>query len=143
MKKSAESTGKIVNLMKDWQVLEDMTIAHANEILGKSLNQIITMTMEMIKSDSEKHKILQQVIIDHLTKEPVRLTPEQLIPLSDMLGKHMEAEAKSLILADKAVDNSGDFITSYLLSYLIADETKHHALLNKLNELKRATVFVT
>lgn len=143
MKKSAENTEKIITLMKDWQVLEDQTIAHANEILGKSPNQIIKMTMEMIRNDSEKHKILQQVVIDHLTKEPVRLTPEHLMPLSDMLGRHMEAEARSLILADKAVENSGDFITSYILSYLIADETKHHSLLNKLNELKRATVFVT
>jgi rubrerythrin len=39
--------------------------------------------------------------------------------------------------------NSELFATRYVLSYLIADEQKHHNLLSKLNELKRATVFVT
>jgi hypothetical protein len=86
---------------------------------------------------------MQQTLIDSLTKKPLLLTPDDLASLSDGLNKHLAAEAKTLELADQALQNSELFVTRYILSYLIADEQKHHALLAKLNELKRATVFVT
>jgi len=106
-------------------------------------NKLVKMTMEMIKNDSQKHRAMQQLLIDSLTKESLILAPEDLGALSENLNKHLAAEAKTLELADKALQNSELFVTRYILSYLIADEQKHHALLTKLNELKRATVFVT
>jgi hypothetical protein len=39
--------------------------------------------------------------------------------------------------------SQSDFPANGTLSYLIADEQNHYALLAKLNELKRATVFVS
>jgi hypothetical protein len=111
--------------------------------MKKSKNRLVKMTMEMIKHDSQKHKAMQQMLIDSLTKEAFILTPEELGALSDGLNKHLAAEAKSLELADEALNNCELFVTRYILSYLIADEQKHHSLLGKLNELKRATVFVT
>ena len=130
-------------MLKEWQKLEDETIKHADASMKKSKNKLVKMTMEMIKNDSQKHRIMQQLLIDSLTKEPFLLTPDDLASISDGLNKHLAAEAKTLELADKALQNSELFITRYILSYLIADEHKHHALLSKLNELKRATVFVT
>jgi len=142
-KKSVEQSGKLVKILKDWQKLEDDTIAHAEASLKKSKNKLVKLTMEMIKHDSQKHRAMQQMLIDSLTVEPFVLTPEELGDLSDGLNKHLAAEAKSLELADEALQNSELFVTRYILSYLIADEQKHHALLGKLNELKRATVFVS
>lgn len=142
-KKPVEESEEFLNLIKEWQALEDKTISNAEELISKSNNPLVKMTMDMIKHDSEKHKVMQQMIIDSITKEAIHLSPEELAPLSDMLNKHMEAEAKSLSLADAALEKSELFVTRYILSYLIADETKHHSLINKLNELKRATIFVT
>ena len=101
------------------------------------------MTMEMIKHDSLKHKAMQKLLADSLTKEALILTPDDLVDLSDDLNKHLAAEAKTLEIADAALNNSKLFVTRYILSYLIADEQKHHALLAKLNELKRAAMFVS
>jgi len=139
----AELSGRFIKTMRDWQKLEDATIKFSSDTLKKTKNPIIKMTMEMIKNDSQKHKVMQQMLIDSLTKEALHLRPEELELISDGLNKHIAAEAKSLELADEALKNSELFITRYILSYLIADETKHHNLLNKLNELKRAAVFVT
>lgn len=142
-KQPADVSKNLVKILKDWQKLEDETIKHSEATIRKSKNRLVTMTMEMIKNDSQKHRIMQQMLIDSLTKEPFVLTPDDLASLSDGLNKHLAAEAKSLELADEALQNSELFVTRYILSYLIADEQKHHALLSKLNELKRATVFVT
>jgi hypothetical protein len=142
-KQPADVSKNLVKILKDWQKLEDETIKHSEATIRKTKNRLVTMTMEMIKNDSQKHRAMQQMLIDSLTKEPFILTPDDLASLSDGLNKHLAAEAKSLELADEALQNSELFVTRYILSYLIADEQKHHALLSKLNELKRATVFVT
>ncbi len=142
-KKPIESSEKFLNVIKEWQKLEDETIKHSDDLMKRTDNRLVKMTMEMIKHDSEKHKVMQQMLIDSLTKEPFKLSPDDLEQISERLNRHLAAEAKSLELADKALKNCELFVTRYILSYLIADEQKHHNLLGKLNELKRATVFVT
>ncbi|NJD55614.1 MAG: hypothetical protein FIA94_04315 [Nitrospirae bacterium] len=142
-KRPADVSKNLLKILRDWQKLEDETIKHSEATIRKTKNRLVKMTMEMIKNDSQKHRAMQQMLIDSITKEPFVLTPDDLASLSDGLNKHLAAEAKSLELADEALQNSELFVTRYILSYLIADEQKHHALLSKLNELKRATVFVT
>ena len=96
--------------------------------------------MESIKHDSEKHKLIQQMIIDSITKEAISISPDELSEMSDMLNNHMEAEAESLCLTDAAFAKSELFFTRFLFSYRIADEAKHHGLINELNDLKRETI---
>jgi len=143
IKRPVETSKVFLDIIKEWQKLEDATIKYSEELMKKTDNKLIKMTMEMIKHDSQKHKVMQQMLIDSLTNEPFILSPDDLATLSDGLNKHLAAEAKSLELADEALKNSELFVTRYILSYLLADEQKHHKLLSNLNELKRAVVFVT
>jgi rubrerythrin len=142
-KKPVELSKEFLSVIREWQRLEDETIRFSEEMLKRTKNKLIRMTMEMIKSDSQKHKAMQQMLIDSVTKEPFVLSPDDLNALGSGLNKHMTAEAKSLELAEQALENSELFVTRYVLSYLIADEHKHHNLLSRLEDLKRATVFVT
>ncbi len=138
--KAAENSEEFLELIKKWQKLEDRTIASADTMLDAAKNPFLKMIMESIKHDSEKHKLIMQMIIDNITKEAVSISPEELNDMSGMLNNHMEAEAESLCLADAAYANSELFFTRFLLSYLIADESKHHGLISQLNDLKRATI---
>src|SRR4030043_282244 len=61
---------------------------------------------------------------------------EDLIPLGDVLEKHLHAEAKSMGLANVAIIKSKDFFTNFIVSYLMADEIKHHEMLTKLDQVK-------
>jgi len=141
--KPVELSGRFLEIIREWQRLEDETIRFSEELMKKTKNKLINMTMEMIKNDSQKHKVMQQMLIDSVTKEPFILSPDDLGKLGRGLNAHLEAEARSVELGEDALKNSELFVTKYVLSYLIADEQKHHALLNKLEELKKATVFVT
>jgi rubrerythrin len=143
IKKPVELQAQFLKTIKEWQKLEDDTIRYSDEMLKVTKNKLVRLTLEMIRHDSEKHKAMQQMLIDSVTKEPFILSPDDLNTLGNGLNKHLAAEARSLELADEALLNSELFATRYVLSYLIADEQKHHNLLAKLNELKRATVFVT
>ncbi len=144
MKKPAETSEEFLKVIKEWQVLEDRTIASAEELMSKANNLLVEMTMEMIKHDSGKHKAMLQMIIDNLTKEAAHLSPDELAPLSAMLTRHMEVEAQSIALANDALKRSELAVTKHILSALLEDETKHHSQLHTLNEeLKKATIFVT
>ncbi|MDA8087377.1 MAG: hypothetical protein M0Z75_11820 [Nitrospiraceae bacterium] len=144
-KRPLEMSEDFINTIKEWMKLEDETVRNSEELAAKSENPIVRMIMQMIRMDSEKHKLMQQLLIDGLTKKNLSLTPDELAPLSKELQRHIEAEGKSVDLASKALEQSELFVTRYILTLLLADEAKHHRLLGDLNEvmLKRATIFVT
>ena len=133
MKHTGEQLAKV---LKEWYSLEDQTIKLAEDLMKKSDNSFVKVIMEMIKRDSEKHKIMQQFAIDNLTKEAFHLTPQELIPLGEVLEKHVQAEAKSMGLANEAIIMSRDYFTNFIVSYLMADEIKHHEMLTKLDHIK-------
>jgi hypothetical protein len=131
--KEAEETAKI---LKEWQGLEDETIKFAADLHGKSNNAFVKVNMDMIKRDSEKHKAMLQYAIDTLTKESGHLAPDDLIPLADVLDKHLKAEAKSMGLANTALTKNKDMFVGFIISYLLADEVKHHEMLTRLEQMK-------
>lgn len=138
MVKYIKEMEELAKTLKDWQGLEDQTMKFADDLMKKSDNPFVKTVMEMIKRDSEKHKAMQQYAIDHLTKEATHLTPQELAPLSDVLDKHIEAEAKSMGLAFSALNKSKDFFTNFIICALISDEVKHHEMLTKLDHIKGA-----
>lgn len=141
--KATEFSKEFSDMIKEMQGLEDETIKFSEDMWKITNNPLIQMTMDIIKHDSEKHKVMQQMILDSLSKESLHLMPEELGVLASVLEKHIDAESKSLKLAEKALDNCELFSTKYILSMLISDEKKHHGMLGQLSELKKATVFVT
>lgn len=130
---------KLVSHFREWQSLEEDTRNLAENLQKESNNSFVHLIAEVIKRDSEKHKIMQQFVIDTLTKEAVHLSPEELIPLSDILEKHMKAEAKSMSIANAcAVEESKDFFIDFVIDALLEDEAKHHAMLRMLDHIKGA-----
>jgi len=131
-------TNDLVEILREWLTLEDQTINLSNESMKKSDNAFVKVTTEMIRRDSEKHKAMLQFLLDHLTKAGVRLTPQDLMPLSDIMDKHIQAEAKSMALANSALTKNKDVFAGYILSYLMEDEIKHHEMLIRLDHMKGA-----
>ncbi|MEW6054867.1 MAG: hypothetical protein AB1552_13980 [Nitrospirota bacterium] len=129
---------KLLHLIEDWYKLEDQTIKFAEDMMKKSDNAFIKVVMEIIKHDSQKHKIMQQFVIDALTKEAVHLAPQELIPLADILEKHIQAEAKSMGMAHACSTESRNYFVDFIISSLTDDETKHHNMLKTLDHLKGA-----
>jgi|GEM_PF-587393 len=129
---------KLLHLIEDWYKLEDQTIAFAEDLKKKSDNPFVKVIMEIIKHDSQKHKIMQQFVIDALTKEAIHLSPEELIPLSDVLEKHIQAEAKSMGMAHACSTESRNYFVDFIVSALTDDEIKHHNMLKTLDHIKSA-----
>ena len=67
--------------------------------MEKTDNPLIRQIMEIIRNDSVQHHRVQQFIIDSLTKEAVKLTPEELAQVWDEITAHDEVERETIELA--------------------------------------------
>jgi hypothetical protein len=135
--KAAENLDELVTTLKQWQKIEDSSVASTTEIIEKTTNPFIKLVMEIIRQDSVMHKRVQQVILDGLQKEAFSLTPEELGQIWSLVEKHAELEKNTLELAEKARKNCRLFVPRHLLTYLIEDEQKHDRLLAQLEDFKR------
>jgi hypothetical protein len=127
---------EVIKNFKQWQELENETLSLSKDLEKKSDNSFVKLVMEIIKRDSEKHKIMQQFVIDSFTKEAIHLTPQELIPLAEVLEKHIKAEAKSMGLANACIAETKNFFAGFVSSLLLADEVKHHEMLTMLEQIK-------
>lgn len=136
--KPAENTEELREILKSWQILENATITHTTEVIGKTQNPLIQLVMEIIRQDSQMHHRVQQVLLDSIDRQAFTLTPEELGEIWDMVEKHAEMEKKTIELAEKARKNCHLFVQRHLLTYLIEDEKKHDRLLGQLEDFKRS-----
>ena len=135
-----EAIENLVNTMQDWQKIEDESIANMTQIIKKTDNPLIHLVMEIIRQDSAMHRRVQQLIIDHFTKKPITLNPDELVDFWDMIEEHDEIEKKTIQMAKDALAQTQSPLAQYMINYLLTDEKKHDELLEELERIKRGMV---
>jgi hypothetical protein len=135
--KGPERIEKLVSTLRQWQGIERRAIDSCAEIMEKTDNPLIRQFMEIIRNDSVQHHRVQQFLIDSLTKEQVKLTPEELGEVWDEITAHDEVERETIELAKECRKECRFFVQRALLDYLITDEEKHEHLLQSLEEFKK------
>ena len=135
--KGPERTEELVKALRDWQAIERKAIDSCAEIMEKTDNLLIRQFMEIIRNDSVQHHRVQQFLIDSLTKEQIKLTPEELGEVWEEITAHDEVERKTIELAKECKKECRFFVQAALLDYLITDEEKHDHLLQSLEEFKK------
>ena len=136
-KTGPERIAEAVDVLRQWQGIERDAIETTAQIMEKTDNLLIRQIMEIIRNDSVQHHRVQQFIIDSLTKEAVKLTPEELAQVWDEITAHDELERKTIEMAKKLKEDSPFFVQRALLQYLVTDEEKHDHLLQSLEDFKK------
>ena len=130
----------LINTLKKWQKIEDRSAASAGEIIESTDNEFLEQIMEIIRSDSERHREVQQLIVDSMTVRAPTLTPEELASIWTRIEEHIDLERKMVQSVEEALDAvSGDdlVVQEYFLRYLLTDEQKHDRMLSDLDHIKR------
>jgi rubrerythrin len=135
--KGPERIEKLVGTLRQWQTIERQAVDSCASIMEKTENPLIRQMMEIIRNDSVQHHRVQQFLIDSLTKEQVRLTPEELGEIWDEITAHDEVERETIELAKELRKECRFFVQRALLDYLITDEEKHDQLLQSLEDFKK------
>ena len=131
-----EGNEKIVEIMKQWQVIEDDSIKTMKDIQKRTENPLIVLIMDIIKHDSAFHRRTQQLIIDHFEKNSLKLDTDELVDFWDMIEEHDEVEKKTIELAKEAKKYTNFPLVQYLIDYLLKDEQKHDSLLEEMEKVK-------
>ena len=132
-----EEMEHLVSLLKKWQELEVEGIAFLNDLQAKTENPILKETLEIIKQDSGQHRRVQQFLVDGLTKEAFTLNIEEVAAVWEKLEEHDKLEEEAIAMAHKARKSTSSAVVRYFLNYLLADEEKHHRMLENLEDVKR------
>lgn len=129
----------IIENMRQWQRVEDASVASTGRAIEKTNNAVIRLVMEIIQRDSLMHYRVQQLICDSLTST-VSISPEELADVWDMIEGHIKIEKKTLELGQaalKSIAGKKMLVQEYLLNYLMEDEKKHDSLLAQLESVKK------
>ncbi len=118
--------------VKDWQVGEADACVRIEELMQRVKSPLILMTLDIMKQDSIRHKALLQIIIDDLEGKKDLVDLKELAELTSTLKEHMAEENKIIHVASNTYDNSPNYVVQYIASFILADEKKHHEMLNKL-----------
>jgi hypothetical protein len=135
-----EKQEKLAARMREWQRLEDATVAHTAKVNTKTDNPLLRLVMDIIQRDSVQHRRVQQFIIDSIQKEQVNVPVDELVEVWDAIEQHVEMERKTIELGEwslKELEGHRQVVQSYLLSYLKADEEKHDKMLSDLELIKK------
>ena len=130
----------LIQKMKEWQEIESTAIKTTREIGDKTKNPLIKNIMTTINSDSARHRSVQQLIIDSLEKEHLTLSINDLEDVWTMIEKHIALEQQMVSLVKEVLETikgkKALMVQQYFLEYLLADEQKHEAMLDKLHTIK-------
>ena len=135
-----EIQDKIIQNMREWQKIENASLASTGKVIENTDNPIVSLIMEIIQRDSQMHYRIQDLIADSLESMTVSLTPEELGDVWDLIEKHIELEKKTIELANdslEALSGRKMVIQEYLLDYLRIDEEKHNKVLETLSTIKK------
>ncbi len=135
--KPKNETSELIGLLRQWQEIEDGSIASTTQIIEQTKNPFVQLVMEIIRQDSVMHKRVQQFMIDSLEKQAVTLTPEELGDIWESVERHAEMEKETIRLAEQARKNCRLFVQRHLLTYLVEDEELHNRLFTQLKDFKR------
>jgi hypothetical protein len=130
---------QIVKNMRQWQKIENSSVASTGNVIEMTDNPIIRMVMEIILRDSQFHYRVQEFIADSLESKTVSLSTDELAQVWDQIEKHIKLEEKTVELAKEALDalrGKKMLVQEYLLHYLLEDENKHNKILENLEKIK-------
>jgi len=130
-------TEKLVELLQEWQALEDHGIRWLCQTRAQTRNPLLRQVLSIIMHDSTQHRRVQAILLEGLTKKAFSLTPEEVAEVWEQLAEHDKTERASIEKAKEARKATTHPIVRYFLSYLLADEEKHHRMLENLEDIKR------
>lgn len=109
-KSPASKSGGLSRILKDWQRLEDETIKLASEMIKKTKNPVIRMSLELIRQESQKNKVLKQMLMDGMMENGAERTARGASVDFEAMSKNISSEAMSLDFANATLKSSENFM---------------------------------
>lgn len=128
---------EMVDVLRQWQELERQAMNDTAVVMEKTQSPFIRVLMEIIRHDSLMHHRVEQFLVDTVTKDAVAVTREDIAEVWDQLQAHDRNEKKTIQMAEELRKKAWSPVHKLMLDYLLKEESKHDALLQQLDALKK------
>lgn len=123
-------TGKeLVVFLHEQEKLEKEIVKSVNKALGTIKNPVVEAVLKGISHDSSKHADLYRSAAEIITVAPA-LREEEFKHLEEVVRWHIENEEKLIGRLREAINKTTNDRVKFLLESILADEKRHHDLLN-------------
>ncbi len=128
------SKNEMVEFFKEQIKLEHHIVESITDSLKNVKNPIVKQVLRAIAFDSQKHAGIYNAAISITAVTPA-LTDKEYREIEKVTEKHIVDEEKAISDLDKIMPRIKDRKVRFLLESIVADEKKHHELLNKVMDL--------
>ncbi len=129
------SSKKLLGFMKRQIMVEKEIVESVNKGIVNIKNPPVRGVLKAISLDSTKHAELYASAVALLTNVSQALSQENLDEQRELVEKHIKWEAELIKKLETEVPRIVNKKVAFLLSSILADERRHHALLKTLLEM--------
>ena len=129
------SKDELVDLFKSQIKIEQTIVDSVKEGLTEIENPAVKGVLKGISLDSLKHAEMYSSAITLLTSVPQALTEKNLDKQKELVKKHIQLEALVIQKLAEAIPSVENEKVKLLLNAILADEKRHHALLQNVLEI--------
>lgn len=120
-----------MKFIRDQIRVENEIVDSLNKSLPEVDNPSVKAVLKGISLDSVKHAEMYASAATLLTTVSKALTQENLDKQKDLVEKHIQLEAELIEKIGRTLPNVKDKKVKLLLSAILSDEKRHHALLKQ------------
>lgn len=125
------SNDELVALFKNQIKIEQTIVDSVNKGISDMQNPVVKGVLKGISLDSTKHADMYSSAISLLTSVSQALTEDNLKKQIALVEKHIQLEANIIKKLQDVVPSIQNEKVKLLLSTILSDELRHHALLKK------------
>lgn len=129
---------KLIELLKKQRDLELEHVERLRPSIEKSGHRLVSALLETILHDSRKHAALCQALIDvEAGAAPVTLDVDMgaAVGLHQNILQHLRVEESMIARLESMMEEVEEPRVREILDHLLADERRHHSLLQRLSNI--------
>lgn len=126
---------KLLGFLREQVKVENGIVDSLNKALVEIENPAVKGTLKGISLDSVKHAAMYTSAVNLLTEVPKALTQEHLDKQKELVEKHIEMELRLIRRIGEELPMVENQKVKLLLTAILEDEKRHHALLKRVLEI--------
>ena len=128
-------TDDMIKFLENQIKLENKIVDSVQNAVDKLENEAVVTALKGVSLDSAKHAMMYQSAINLLTVTSLALNEEQLDLQKKVVESHIKMEEAVIKELEARVDKVDNDKVELLLKAILADEHRHHKLLQTLYEI--------
>lgn len=120
---------ELIDFFREQEKLEKEIVKSVGKALETIRNPVVEAVLKGISYDSSKHAEIYRSVVQIVAVAPA-MTEKDYKRLEEVVRRHIEGEERVISRLQEAINKTSNERVKFLLESILADEKRHHDLLN-------------